>query len=66
MLMPSHSVAIKVTVEKLLAAAKALGLKGYELEEKVKEYKENEAKLINQQGLKAQIEYIFEIGRAHV
>lgn len=60
MLMPSHSVAIKSTVEKLLVIAKSLGIKGYELEEKVKEYKDNEAKLINQQGLKAQMEYIFE------
>jgi hypothetical protein len=60
MLMPSHSVAIKGTVERLLQIAKELGLRGYELEELVKQFKENEARLINQQGLKAQMEYVFE------
>lgn len=59
-MLSSHQVAIKGTVEKLLAIAKSLGLKGYELEEKVNEFKQNEAKMINQQGLKAQIDYIFE------
>jgi len=60
MMMPSHMQAVKGTVDRLLAIAKTLGLRGYELEELVKQYKENEAKLINQQGLKSQMEYVFE------
>ena len=59
-MLPSHIVAIKGTIERLLVIAKSLGLKGYELEEKVNEFKQNEAKMINQQGLKAQIDYVFE------
>lgn len=60
MMLSSQKVAIKDVLDKLQAIAKALGLKGYELEEKVNEFKMNEAKLINQQGLRAQMEYVFE------
>jgi len=59
-MLPSHIVAVKGTIERLMVIAKSLGLKGYELEEKVNEFKQNEAKMINQQGLKAQIDYVFE------
>jgi hypothetical protein len=59
-MLSSHHVAIKDTLEKLLRISKELGLKGYELEEKVTEFKLGEAKLINQQGLRAQMEYVFE------
>lgn len=59
-MLPSHIQASKEPITRLLSIASGLGLKGYELEEKVNEFKRNEAKMINQQGLKAQIDYVFE------
>jgi hypothetical protein len=59
-MLPSHFQASKETIARLMSIAAGLGLKGYELGDKVNEFKQNEAKMINQQGLKAQIDYIFE------
>ena len=59
-MLPSHFQASKETITRLMSIAAGLGLKGYELGDKVNEFKQNEAKMINQQGLKAQIDYIFE------